>query len=116
MNTKQNLTKIARLIVQNGDIDKKTAKELIENLSRKNLSVFASMLNTFENQNVVKVLSSDALPYEVKKQIASRFDGKKVIFEIDDSVGDGIQLIYNDTIIDLTVNGFIDSTIEKLKN
>ena len=114
MNNKINFTKAAKLIAKSGKIDKKTADTLINNLSRKNLAVFARIVERISNQSSVRVISESPLPSDMKNTIISKFIDKKVIFE-QGEIGAGIQLIINDTIIDLTVAGFLDNTIKKLK-
>ena len=109
----QDLTKIARLIVKNKKIDNKLGREIIENLSRKDLAKFARILKTLVNKNRVTVISEKPLATTIKNTIISKYKDRDVVFE-QQEIGDGIKLVINDTIIDLSVESYINSATKAL--
>lgn len=71
-------------------------------------------MNRLINEQTIRVVSREELPATLKKEIEKKFSDKKVIFAKED-IGPGIKIIMNDTIMDLTIEGFIDSTMQSLK-
>jgi len=112
---KVELVRIARTVVARGKIDKAIAGELISKLTRKDLAHFARILARLVNERTVKVISQEPLSVDLKKEIEKKFEEKDVVF-LQEKIGDGIKIIINDTIIDLTIGSFINSTIENLKS
>ena len=112
---KEELVKIARAILKKDKIDKKLAAELIKNLKRQDLSMFQRVMQRLYNQKTVKVISQEPLSQALKKSLTARFADKEVVFE-NEEIGDGIKIINNDTIIDLTIENYVDNTIQSLKN
>ncbi len=111
----QDLTKIARLLVKNKKIEKKMADQLITNLSKDELAKFSRILRTMVNKNRVVVLSEQPLTALLKEKIKTKYKDKDVIFQQED-IGDGIKLIVNDTIIDLTLEGYLNTTAQTITN
>ena len=109
----QNLTKLARLIVKRQKIDKKSAEDIITNLSRDDLARFSRILKTLVNKNRVTVISEKPLTPPLREKIKSLYKDKNVVFE-QQNIGDGIKLVVNDTIIDLSLGSYINSTSEML--
>jgi hypothetical protein len=44
-----------------------------------------------------------------------KFEGKLVNFTQDKTVGSGIKAVINDSVMDLTILGYLNETISKLK-
>lgn len=109
------LKKLARITIRNGQVNTKIAKYVLSNLTRKELMTYLASLKKVIYENSVRVLSSETLPIKTKQSIKSKFKDRVVFFEQDASLGAGIKIIMDDTIIDLTVNGYITSTLEQLK-
>lgn len=109
------LKRLARITIRNGQVNKKIAKYVLSSLTRKELVTYLASLMKVIYENSVRVLSSQELPIKTKQSIKSKFEDRVVFFEQDTSLGAGIKIIRDDTIIDLTVNGYITSTLEQLK-
>lgn len=109
----QELTKIARLLVKHKKIDKKLASEMIARLSRKDLARFARILTALMNKSRVIVISQKPLEGSIKEKIKTKYRDQDVIFE-QQNIGDGIKLVINDTIIDLSVDSYINSATKIL--
>lgn len=112
--TKQNIKQLAKLISQKDKIDQKSADMILKNLTRGELIVFVQYLKSLFNKNTVKIISEKPIEPEIKNILIKKFSGKKIIFEKDE-VGDGIRVLYNDTVVDLTLAGFAENLLDNLK-
>lgn len=109
------IKKLAKITILKGRVNTMAAKYVLSNLSRKELIAYFAALKRVVYENSVRVISSQALPTKTKKFIKSKFKDRVVFFEQDKSLGSGTKVIIDDTIIDLTVNGYITSALEQLK-
>ena len=109
------IKKLAKNTILNGRVDARAAKYVLSNLSRKELITYLTALKKVVYENSVRVISSQALPIKTKQFIKSKFKDRVVFFEQDKSLGSGTKIIIDDTIIDLTVNGYINTMLEQLK-
>lgn len=112
--TNQNLRKMANIIASSNKINLKEADKILNKLTRSELIIFTQHLRTLVAKRTVKILSQIPLDKNLQKILISKFSDKNVVFEKAD-VGDGIFAVLNDTIIDLTTNGFVNQTVENLK-
>lgn len=112
---KNDLKKIAKFIVQSKTIDPKIATLLTTELPRQDLIFFTRYLEKLIQENTVRVISEVELPRSLKIDLEKGFSGKNVSFEIDSSLGAGIRITINDTVIDLSMKEYLNSTIERLK-
>src|SRR3989344_1398598 len=63
----------------------------------------------------VRVISSQKLSDKAKKSIRAKLKDRTVFFEQDKSLGAGLKIILDDSIIDLTFSGYITRVLEQLK-
>ena len=108
--------KLAKTLAAQNKIDGKTRKFILENLSRRELARFSRLLEKIVSENSVRVISSEPLGLSFKKQLGQKFADKNIYYELNKSVGTGIKLVVNDTIIDLSLQNFLDNAIERLKS
>lgn len=108
------LRQLAQLTASKKKVDAKLAKFILNRLSRKELIEYAHHLRTIADKNSVKILSQNPIDSKLKNSIVKRYPDKEVVF-IREDVGDGIKVVINDTIIDLTLTGITQTTVEKLK-
>jgi len=113
--TNEKLKKLAKLTVRLKVIDPKLSYFVLRKLPRKNLIFYLRYLKKLLDQDTVRILSATKLNAGLRRIIERKYREKNVIF-VQDRVGDGIKVVINDTIIDLTVKGFIDQTMHKLKS
>mgnify|MGYP001584407795 CR=1 FL=1 len=112
----ENLIKrLAKTTVRNGQINMRAAKYALSSLTRKELIVYLATIKRVVYENSVRVISPEALPIKIQQSIESKFKGRVIFFEQDKSLDSGIKIVIDDTIIDLTVNGYITSALEQLK-
>lgn len=112
---KEDLKKLAKLTLRLKTIDPKLSYFVLRKLSRKNLIFFLRYLKNLLDQDTIRILSPIKLNPGLRKIIEKKYEGKNVVF-VEDRIGDGIKVIINDTIIDLTVRGLINQTMYKLKS
>ncbi|HVT00877.1 MAG TPA: hypothetical protein VHE53_01420 [Patescibacteria group bacterium] len=111
---KIDIKKLARLTAQSKKVDKKVA-DFILKMPRRDLALYLSYLKNSLNKTTVYVTSNIAVPTALKKTLIKEFSDKEVLFGIDKSIKDGIKVVNNDTVIDLSMNGYLDKTIGSLK-
>lgn len=109
------IKKLARITIRNGKVNAKVAKYVIFKLTRKELIMYLSALKNIVYENSVRVMSARELSPQIKQTIRSKFKDRVVFFEQDKKQGEGLIIMVDDTIIDLTISGYIESTLEQLK-
>lgn len=111
-----NLTrKLAKLTIRNGKVDKTIVRYVLSNLTRKELIMYLAALKKAVYESSVRIVSAEALPQKLAYSIRSKFKGKVIFYEQDKSLGAGIKIIINDTSLDLTIDGYLNSALEQLK-
>lgn len=112
---KNKIKKLAELVSSERGVNSKVSEFILNKLTRKELVFFLSYLKSYSVKNTVFVNTTDTLNADLKGKIEKIFTGKRIVYEKDlnDS---GIKVRIEDTVIDLTVKNYINSTIEKLKN
>lgn len=109
------LKKLAKLTILDSGINPKVSDYVLDKLSRRDLIAYLRYLKTIVGKNTARVITEKALSDPVKRQIIKMFPEKDVLFETA-VIGDGIRIQINDTIIDLSLSGFINQTVKSLKN
>lgn len=112
---KNYLKKIAKSMAQSGAVNKKVLDIVLSNLSRRDLINLSRYLKLYVSLNMVKVISGNNISQSVKREIIRKFPAKKIVFEIDKSIETGVKIELNDTVIDLSMKEYLNSTIERLK-
>lgn len=113
--TNSQLRKAAKLIVLENKLDLKTAKYMVNKLTKAEIKSFLKYLKLEYEKHTVRVITSTDLPELLKKQLEEKYLNKKVIFKIDKNQKEGICVITNDTIINLTLDGYLAQTVDILK-
>ena len=111
---KVDLKKLARVTVLNDNIDTGVREYVLTKLSRAELKEYLLHLKSLTQRNTVTVIGRE-ITQELKKRIGNIYKDKKIIFVADATISEGIKIIDNDTITDLTLENYIDNTIEELK-
>lgn len=112
---KDNLKKIARFIAISKGLDKKIAKSLISYCSRRELAYFVRHLESLLAKEQIRVVSQETVPSPQKTNIKKLFPQKFVVFVTDPSASPGIKVIIGDTNFDFSVNEYVHSTFERLR-
>ncbi|HVZ67728.1 MAG TPA: F0F1 ATP synthase subunit delta [Patescibacteria group bacterium] len=113
--TNQDIKKLAKLTAQDRKVDKKLANFVFSKMSRKELILYLTYLKNYLNKMIVTVSSNTPIAPALKKTLAREFAKKEVVFNIDKSIKDGIKVMDNDTIIDLSIEGYLNKTVSGLK-
>jgi len=109
------IRKLAKLTIQSGKVDSQIAGFVLENLSRKELVIYLRFFQRFALENMVEIFSSSTLPDQVKNELTDKFSTKTVVFEQDSDIVNGFRIKMGDTIVNLTLNSYLENTINKLK-
>ena len=109
------IKKLARITIRNTMINPKVTKYVLFKLNRKELIIYLAAFKKVIYGNSLRVVSREELPTKTKQSIKSRFKDRVVFFEQDEDLSDGIKIIMDDSVIDLTFNGYINNTLEQLK-
>ncbi len=110
------LKKIAKFTVKAGNIGKEIAEIILSELTRKELIFLFRYLGRTMEENTVRVFSQDSIPELLRKTLARKFYPKTVIFDKDSSLGAGIKIKMNDTVINFSVGSYLDELVTSLKN
>lgn len=115
MNIKVNdLKKLAELTFENGETNKNVAEFVLNKLTKKELKTYLILLRQELLKKRIFVRASKNVSDEMQRKLQRIFKEKEIILEKDESVGAGLFLQVNDNIINLTIENFIDQTIDSL--
>lgn len=112
---KNDLKKIARFIAKSKTLDIKLAKSLISSCSRRELVYFVRYLQNLLAREQIRVISQVNLSSSQKSNIKKSFSEKFVVFVTEPSASPGIKVIIGDTNFDFSINEYVDSTFERLR-
>lgn len=111
---KIDLKKLARVTILSDNIDTNVKEYVLTKLTRAELKEYLVHLKSLTQRSTVTVVGRE-ITTELKNKIGNIYKDKKIIFVTDETISDGIKIIDNDTITDLTLENYIDNTIEELK-
>lgn len=111
---KDKLKELAKSIAQEKSISREVEKFLLS-LSRANLKFFARQYREELKRNSTYITSASQLNADSVKELEGIFKNKRLIADIDESLGAGIRIEDNDNIIDFTFKKYINDTIDMLK-
>lgn len=114
--TKQKLKKLAQLAAENDTIPQDIEKYVLEVLNKQELKVFLRNYKSALDKKRVYISTSTAITKSDISNFFPQFRDKELILTTDETLGGGIKIKQDDTIIDFTFKKYIDDTIEKLKN
>jgi hypothetical protein len=114
--TNEEIKKLVKLTLKEKSVDQELAGFVLNKLSRKELITYLRLVRAAVDRNTVKIVSNETISQKLRSQIESKFQDKVVIFEQNKSIGPGIQAIFNDSVIDLTFEGFLNQTVTSLKS
>lgn len=110
-----NIKKLAKLTISsNNQINKKVGKFALENLSRKEVIEYSMQVKKIVYDNSVRIISAEPLSGHIKVLLEKKFKGDNIFYENDEALGDGIKAITRDTIIDLSLKEYLDTTLNIL--
>ncbi len=116
MMTKQKIKKLAQLAAEDDTIPQDIEKYVLEVLSKQELKVFLGSYKSALDKKRVHASTSTEITKSDFLNIFPEFKNKELMLTIDETLGGGIKIKQDDTIIDFTFKKYIDETIDKLKN
>lgn len=114
--TIQKIKKLAQLAAENDTIPQDIEKYVLEVLSKQELKVFLRNYKSALDKKRIYISTSTTISKGDITNFLPQFRGKELILTTDETLGGGIKIKHDDTIIDFTFKKYIDDTIEKLKN
>ncbi len=113
---KSDIKKIANLSIDNGVLNRQVTSFVLKNLGRQELILYLRFLKKIISENSVRVQSQQTLTPLMRSFIQQKFKDKDIYYEVDETVGEGIKIIENDTVVDLTLKGYMDTALNNLKS
>lgn len=110
------IKKLAKHTIVDGAVNKAVAQYVTSNLTRSDIKNYVFYLKKEIQQRTVYITSAEELQESQKKKFAEMFVHKDAVFTTDKNLGAGIVIKTNDTIMDASLKGLIDTTINELKN
>jgi len=112
----KDIKKLAHHTITGGAVNKAIAEFVLKNLSRADVKNYLFYLKKEIALRTVYVSSAQTLEVDDQKKLAEMFPGQDTRFETDNTLAAGIVIRTNDTIMDASLKGTIEATIEKLRN
>jgi F0F1-type ATP synthase delta subunit len=112
----QDIKKLAHHTIVDGTVNSKVAEYVLKNLLRADVKSYLFYLKQEISKRTVYVTSAQTLEEVDQKQIATLFADRDIKFETNEKLGGGLVIRTNDTIMDASLKGTIEATIEKLRN
>ncbi len=111
---KKNLIKkLAEESYTKNDLDHDKIEKIAKNLKREDLKVYIKSLKALDSRKTVTVtLPSEEGIREIKDQFTKLYPDKKIIFAIDPTLLTGIKVVDFDNEYELSLKGFLESSIK----
>jgi F0F1-type ATP synthase delta subunit len=112
---KKNLIKkLAEESYTKNTLDHDKIEKIAKNLKREDLKAYIKSLKTLESRRTVTVtLPSEEGIREIKEQFDRIYPDKKIVFTIDPSLLTGIKVVDFDNEYELSLKGFLESSIKQ---
>lgn len=94
-----------------GEINKKIADFVLNNLTKKELKIYLRRLKKISKERSVQVKYEGNMNSEMKKAIEQMYKGRTITYERDKSFGGGIMIVDNDLIVNYTIDSIIKSKL-----
>lgn len=114
--SKRKIRKLAQMAAANDIIPQDIERYVLEVLNKQELKVFLESYKSVLDKNRVYISTSTEISKSQVTNAFPQFRNKELILTTDETLGGGIKMRQDDTIIDFTFKKFIDDTIDKLKN
>lgn len=113
---KSQIKELAQAAVKYDSIEDKDLNWIFSNFSRKDLKLFAHILEReIKNKNVLVSHAGD-IRNEERERITSMFPDKKISFKRDDeNLGGGLRIEYGYFTLDYSVSGIIGRIINNIR-
>lgn len=112
---KSDIKKLAQVSFDKGIVNKNVVDYVMDKLSKADLKLFLFFLTQEIDKNTVSVVSSHELTTQDKKRLENIFEKEVFNYKTDISLGAGIVIKSEDTIIDASIKGAVNQTINQLK-
>ncbi len=115
-NKEQKLKQLAILASKSDSIPEDIASYLLNYLGKQELKVFLRFYKNEIDRKRVYVSTPQNLSQDSMKTLKNLYAQKEIILSVDPTLGAGLKIQQNDTIVDFTFKKYIDDTIDTLKD
>jgi hypothetical protein len=112
---KNDLKKLASITIENGIVNEKVQKFVLEKLSRNDLKQYLFFLRNELASRKVTVKSPTEPGTAAKSVISGIFEGKSIQYETSGEIGAGIQIEFSDNILHYHIKNLIERTVNSVK-
>lgn len=113
---KQKIKKLALIAAEKEAIPQDIEQYVLEVMTKQELKDFLRYYKSALEKKRVHITTSTLVSNMEMANLKEQFKNKSLIISEDKTLGGGIRIRENDTIIDFTFKKYINDTIEKLKN
>ncbi len=110
--TKQIIKKMAESSYTNDELDEKKVDKIAKNLKKSDLKIYIKDLKIMEMKKTVTVSvpTQDGMN-EMKTYFTRIYPGKRIVFNVDESLITGIRVVDYDNVYELSLKGFLEQSI-----
>jgi len=106
---------LAENTIEDGQVNEQVALFVLERLKKEDLAYYAHCFKKLVQSNTVTISSVDELDTDIKEKLEKFFENKIIRYENDASLGGGLVIRDNDTVIDASIKGQLRHLISKLQ-
>lgn len=110
------IKRLAKITTKNGVVNEKVKDFVLNRMPKKDLIIYLNYLNNETRANQIYVTIADTPDKSLVDLFADIFKDKKVSIIVENKLGAGIKVEYNDTIINANVKSMIEQSITSIKN
>lgn len=115
-NKEQKIKQLAILASQSNTIPEDISLYVINYLSKQDLKLFMRFYKNELDKKRIYVYSQEKLTDNNMKLLKNMYEKKDIILVVDHTLGAGLKIRQNDTIVDFTFKKYINDTIDTLKD
>ena len=115
-NKEQKIKQLAILASQSNTIPEDVSSYVINYLSKQDLKMFMRFYKNELDKKRIYVYSPENLSENNMKTLKNLYEKKDIMLVIDSTLGAGLKIRQNDTIVDFTFKKYINDTIDTLKD
>ena len=115
-NKEQKLKKLAIIAAASNNIPADIQEYVLNYLGKQDVKVFLRFYRSALDKKRIYISSAGSLTVATESLLKNTYKGKEIVVDIDPSLGAGLRIRENDTIVDFTFKKYIDETIETLKD
>ena len=114
---KQTIKKLASASFVKNNLDSRNVSRVTKILKREDLKVYIIDLKNIEARRTVLVtLPSRSGVSEIKSHFSKIYPGKRIVFNVDESLLSGIKVVDYDNVYELSIKGLLENSLKGSTN